>query len=116
MPIFLQSTMFFSELVRVPVEFIDALGIPVERILGICFLIVLGIGAAACIFGISSVGNMPGRKITGWLAIGSIILILIFPYCERNPEWLDRLVGDSFILILIFKLGTHPFFRPVQIR
>jgi hypothetical protein len=43
-----------------------------------------------------------GRKITGWLTIGSIILILIFPYCERNPEWLKRLVGGTLILIFIF--------------
>ena len=92
-------------------EFIDALGIPVERMLGICFLIVLGIGAAACIFGTSSIRNMPGRKITGWLALGSIILILIFPYCERNPEWLDRLVGDNIILILIF--GPLSFYSTV---
>jgi hypothetical protein len=62
------------------------LDILTEKILPVTFLAILGISGIVLICGFSFIRRIPGRRITGWLSIGAIVLVISFPYVSES-EW-----------------------------
>ena len=89
----------------------DFLDVLTEKVLPIIFLVILGISGVILIFGIPPIKRMPARRITGWLSIGSMVLVISFPYVSESDRLREFLVSlPEFISIAITLLGFFLFF------
>ena len=89
----------------------DFLDVLTEKVLPIIFLIILGISGVILIFGIPPIKRMPAKRITGWLSIGSMVLVISFSYVSESDRLREFLVSlPEFISIAITLLGFFLFF------
>jgi hypothetical protein len=89
----------------------DLLDVLTEKVLPIVFLVILGISGMILIFGVSSIRRMRGRRITGWLSIGSMVLVISFPYVSESDR-AGNVFGffPEFLSFAIAVLGYLLFF------
>ena len=96
---------------EVPFDFLYVL---TEKVLPIIFLVILGISGVVLIFGIPPIKRMPARRITGWLSIGSMVLVISFPYvCESDQlmgfgRSLPEFISIAITLFYIFLISVAP--------
>ena len=94
---------------------IDFLAVTTEKVLPLIFLVILGISGMILILGISPIRHMPARRITGWLSISSMVLVIFFPYViESSWLWEISAFHPEFVTIAIAMLSSlFPFIIPI---
>ena len=96
-------------------SFHDFLVVLTEKVLPPIFLVILGISGMILILGISFIRRMPGRRITGWFSMGSMVLVIFFPYVPE-AVWLGKSSPflHGFVIIAIAMLSSLlPFVAPI---
>jgi len=89
-------------MIEVIFDFLDVL---TEKVLPTIFLAILGISGVILIFGIPPIKHMPAKRITGWLSIGSMVLVISFPYVSESDRLGFWVSLPEFISIAILLLG-----------
>jgi hypothetical protein len=79
---------------------VEVLDVLTEKVLPIIFLVILGISSVVLIFGIPLIKRMRARRITGWLSIGSMVLVISFPYVSESRHIGFFLISVAPILVL----------------
>lgn len=91
----------------------DFLDVLTEKVLPPILLVILGISGMILISGIPSIRHIPRWRITGWLSICSMVLVISFPYVySYDSDWLRIffLSLPEFIHIIVVLLASFLFF------